>query len=208
MAIAGVLAGAGAVGYVLLRPVTGPVPGKVRAERTSALYAPIATRRDDPRPLTAEEVFGRAGTMSAAGVTMHRRQVSASADCAQALWGEPLTAAAAGCVQVVRAGFADAAGGVSGQYTVFDMPEESAADRLVAALRARPAEGFLTLAPGQPPSFDAGHSRAEVRALGHFVVVNWVGPVSDAGPADVTLAQVALEGLGGFVQARVLDAAG
>ncbi|MET8140259.1 hypothetical protein ABZU32_08120 [Sphaerisporangium sp. NPDC005288] len=208
VAVAAVLAGAGAAVFLLTRPETGPVPGRVRAERTSALYAPIASRRDDPRPLSEAEVFGQAAALSASGVTMRRGQVAVSADCSRALWGSGPAAAAAGCAQVVRASFAGADGGVSGQYAVFDMPDAAAADRLADALAARPDQGFLRLAAGQPASFDAGHSRAEVRALGHFVVVNWVGPVGDTGRADLTLPQVALEGLGGFVQSRVLAASG
>ncbi|MFC4532894.1 hypothetical protein [Sphaerisporangium dianthi] len=208
VAVAGALAGVGALVFFVTRPETGPAPGKVRAERTSALYAPIASRRDDPRPLSEAEVFGPAATTSSSGAIMRRRQVTVSSDCSQALWGSGPTAAAAGCAQVVRASFASADGGVSGQYAVFDMPDGGSADRLVDALGARAGEGFLRLAPGQPASFDAGHSRAEVRALGHFVVVNWVGPVGDEGRADLTLPQVALEALGGFVQRRVLAASG
>ncbi|WP_248964900.1 hypothetical protein [Sphaerisporangium perillae] len=207
VAVAGALAGVGAIVFLVTRPQTGPAPARIRAERTSALYAPIASRRDDPRPLSEREVFGSAAPASS-GVTMERRQVSMSADCSEALWGSGPTAAAAGCAQVVRASFASADGGVSGQYAVFDMPDGASADRLVDALGSGHGGGFLRLAPGQPGSFDAGHSRAEVRALGHFVVVNWVGPVGDEGSVDLTFPQVALEGLGRFVQQRVLSATG
>jgi hypothetical protein len=206
LAAAGALVAAGVVAFVLSRPQTGPSPARFHGEPTSALYAPISTRAADPRPLDEREVFGRAA-LSSSGVTMERRQVAVSADCAGALWGSGPAAAVAGCSRVVRAGFTSSDGSVSGQYAVFDMPDGAAADRLVAALDPRDGDGFLELAPGQPASFDAGHSRAEVRALGHFVVVNWVGPVADAGGADLTYPQLALEGLGAFVQRRVLLAA-
>ncbi|WP_405151582.1 hypothetical protein OG589_21105 [Sphaerisporangium sp. NBC_01403] len=208
VAVAGVLAVAGAVLFVTLRPETGPSPARFHGERTSALYAPIATRALDPRPLSEQEVFGQARTPASSGVSMERREVTVSADCAEAVWGSGPAAALTGCAQVLRASFAVSGGGVSGQYAVFDLADGGSADRLVAALDPAHGEGFLRLAPGQPESFDAGHSRAEVRALGHFVVVNWVGPVGDEGRADLTYPQLALETLGGFVQRRVLAAAG
>ncbi|MCW2877688.1 MAG: hypothetical protein JWQ95_1788 [Sphaerisporangium sp.] len=206
VAVAGALAGAGAILFAITRPETGPAPATFRGESTSALYAPIATRREDPRPLTGQEVFGQAARLTSSGVTMERRQVTASPDCAGALWGSGPAAAVSGCVQVVRASFSGA--GVSGQYAVFDMADGASADRLVAALGPKGRDGFLRLAPGQPESFDAGHSRADVRALGHFVVVNWVGPVGDEGRADLIFPEIALERLGGFIQQRVLSAGG
>ncbi|WP_214416904.1 hypothetical protein [Sphaerisporangium fuscum] len=209
VALAGVLVAAGAAAFAFTRPETGPRPAVFRGEPTSALYEPIATRRGDPRPLSEQEVFGATARLASSGVTMVRRQVTVSRDCAEALWGEGPSAAVAGCAQVVRAGFISEDGGVSGQYAVFDLPDGAAADKLVAALDPRRGDGFLRLAPGQPRSFDAGHSRADVRAVGHFVVVNWVGPVADeGGSADLISPQLALETLGAFVQQRVLAAAG
>ncbi|MEU8267333.1 hypothetical protein AB0B89_09195 [Sphaerisporangium sp. NPDC049002] len=206
VAAVGVLAVAGAVLFVVTSPETGPIPARFRGERTSALYAPIATRARDPRTPSEQEVFGQAAGLTSSGVTMERRQVTVSSDCAGVVWGSGPAAALTGCAQVLRASFASADGGVSGQYAVFDLADGASADRLVAALDPKDGDGFLRLAPGQPQSFDAGHSRAEVRALGHFVVVNWVGPVGDEGRADLTYPQLALETLGGFVQRRVLDA--
>ncbi|MFC4585595.1 hypothetical protein [Sphaerisporangium corydalis] len=206
LAVAGVLAGAAGAVFAVTRPETGPSPAVFHGERTSALYAPIATRAADPRPLTGQEVAAPGLRPASSGVIMERGQVTTSGDCASAVWGSGPAGAAAGCAQVVRASFTTSDGGVSGQYTVFDMADGAAADRLVAALDPKAGGGFLRLAPGQPPSFDAGRSRAEARALGHFAVVNWVGPVGEAGAPDLTYPQIALESLGGFVQRRVLEA--
>jgi hypothetical protein len=203
------LVGAGAALFTLTRPETGPSPAVFRGERTSALYAPIASRRSDPRPLTVAEVFGPASArLTAEGVTVERRGTEASADCAGALWGSGATAAVSGCAQVVRAGYTSPDGRLSGQYAVFDLPDGAAADRLVAALDPAHRGGFLRLAPGQPASFDPARSRAQARALGHFVVVNWVGASGGPGAADLVYPQIALDTLGGFAQRRVLDAAG
>ncbi|MFC6082845.1 hypothetical protein [Sphaerisporangium aureirubrum] len=203
-----VLAGGGAALFAVTRPETGPSPAAFRGEPTSALYAPITSRSSDPRPLTVAEVFGPpSARLTAEGVTMERRGTEASADCGSALWGSGVTAAAAGCARVVRAGYVSGDGLLSGQYAVFDLPDGAAADRLVAALNPARRGGFLRPAPGQSASFDPARSRAQARALGHFVVVNWVG-AAGAGAADLAFPQVALDTLGGFAQRRVLDAAG
>ena len=199
-----VLVGAGVGVYVVTRPETGSAPGRLRVERGSALYAPIAMRARDPRPVTEQEVFGQAATLTSSGVTLRRGQVTVSPDCAGALWGGAATAAT-GCSRVLRAVFATPDGGVLGQYAVFDMPDAASSDRLVAAFGRA---GFLRLAPGQPSSFDAAHSRADARALGHLVVVNWVGPAKEGGAADVIYPEVALEALSAFAQRRVLGAGG
>ncbi|MEO3812867.1 hypothetical protein ABGB17_28025 [Sphaerisporangium sp. B11E5] len=203
-----VLGGGGVAAFALTRPETGPSPAVFRGERTSALYAPIASRQGDSRPLTVGEVFGPAtAELRAEGVTMVRRGTVASGDCAEALWGSGVAEAATGCAQVVRAGYAGGDGRVSGQYAVFDLPDGAAADRLVAALDPARRGGFLRPAPGQP-ALDPARSRAQARALGHFVVVNWVGAAEGAGTADLAFPQLALEPLAGFAQRRVLDAAG
>ena len=197
-----VLAG-GATAFLKLHDEEGPRPGVYRGERTSAMYAPIATRRLDPAPLTEQEVFGPGGgSLTAAGVTLARRSVTVSADCSTAVWGSGPVAAVAGCTQVLRGVYAT--GGISGQFQIFNLPDGDAANGLVAALDHN-GTGFLKLAPDQPESFDAGRSWAQVRALGHYVTVSWAGPVGDE-RVDPTGAVLALDGLGGVVQGRVIAA--
>ncbi|GAA1514865.1 hypothetical protein GCM10009677_55130 [Sphaerisporangium rubeum] len=200
-----VLAGGGVAAFVLTRPETGPSPAVYRGEPTSALYEPIATRAAGSRPLTVQEVF-TTEEVRAEGVTMARRGTEASDDCGSALWGSGVAEAASGCARVVRAGYESGDGRVCGQYAVFDLPDGAAADRLVAALEPARRGGFLRPAPG-PACLDAAHSRAQARALGHFVVVNWVGAATGAGEVDLAFPQLALESLAGFAQRRVLEAA-
>jgi hypothetical protein len=203
-AVTALVAGGGAA-FLLTRGDDGPRPGTYRGERTSALYAPIATRALDPRPLTEGEVFGpRTASLSAAGVTLVRRSVTVSAGCAAAVWGAGPQAAVAGCTQALRAVYSTAAGDVSGQFQIFNLPDGRAADALVTALN-HDGSGFARLAPGQPKAFDAVRSWAQVRALGHYVTLSWVGPVGDERP-DLTGAQLALDGLSRALQTRVVEA--
>lgn len=174
-----------------------PRPASVRVEKTSALYAPIAARQSDPRPLTQGEVFpsGRLGvTLTQGAVTLTRGPVTETADCAGVVWGSaPVT----GCSQALRAVYSSP--GLSGQFLIFNMPDGATADALAAAFEK---DAFVRLAPGQP-AVDGGW--AQVRALGHFVTVSWIATVGDGKP-DLTPGLLALDSAGRFVQDRVLQA--
>jgi hypothetical protein len=200
-----VLAG-GAGAWLWLRGGADEVaPGTYRAERSTELYAPIASRELDPRPLSEAEVLGPAtATVEAAGTAMVRRSASLAADCAAVVHGAAAEALA-GCTQVLRAVYASRDGSVSGQFLLFNMADAEAADALVAALDPASGKGFARLAPEQPDSFDAARSWAQARALGHFVTLSWVGPVGDERP-NLTGPQLALDGLGRALQQRVVDA--
>lgn len=181
-----VLVAAAATMWWLSREIR-PRPAAFRGEPTSALYAPIDTRVRDARPLTLNELFS-AATLD--GFT--RRETAEFTDCAEALDG----VTASGCTQALRAVYGDAS--AAGQFVVFNLPDGRAADELVAALAHG---GFLR----QAVSFDVTRSRAQARALGHFVTVSWVGPVDD--DPDLGRAHVVLDGLAKGLQPRVLAAA-
>lgn len=166
-----------------------PRPASFRGEPTSALYSVIASREADAEPLRLDEVFTSAGETLG---TLRRVSAEQLADCGEALWG----ATVPGCTQALRATYRSGSG-VAGQFVIFNLPDQSAADTLVAAL-AR--EGFVR----QAVPFDPAHSRASARALGHYVTVSWVGA---SGPgADLVMPLIALDGLGRVVQSRVVAA--
>ncbi|MEU9835843.1 hypothetical protein AB0D67_30280 [Streptosporangium sp. NPDC048047] len=193
---------AGAAAFLWLRGGDLPRPATLRSETTSAIYAPIATRAADPDPLTAGEVFP-AGSVAAGGTALARQGSETLTDCAAAVWGDA-EEAVAGCGQALRARYATADGRVFGQFVIFNLADAPAADRLVRAFAGpRDGGGFVRLAPGAPPGFGAARSWAQVRALGHYVTVSWVGPVGAAGGVDLTYPQVALDSLSLAVQRRL-----
>ncbi|GAA0413005.1 hypothetical protein [Acrocarpospora corrugata] len=132
--------------------------------------------------------------MSFGAAQMKRGVPVVSGNCAEAVWG---SAPLAGCSQVVRAVFSE--DGVSGQFAIFNMADSAAAGLLVKAFEKG---AFLKVMPGQP-AVDGGS--AQVRALGHFVVVSWVAPVGDERP-DLTEPLLALDSVSQFVQGRLLAA--
>ncbi|MEV1171042.1 hypothetical protein [Nonomuraea sp. NPDC049784] len=165
-----------------------PRPASFRAEPTSAFYAAIDSRQNDASPLTPKEVFTSAtqtlGTMRLDST----RQVT---DCDEVLWGTSAT----GCTQALQATYKGST--AAGQFVIFNMSDGRAADALVSALRK---DGFVR----QDVVFEAARSRAQARAMGHYVTVSWVG--GTASDQDLVTALVALDGLGRVVQGRIVAA--
>jgi hypothetical protein len=175
------------VGWLWLRP-DDPRPAVFHAEPTSAFYAAIDTRQNDAAPLTLQEVFAPAtrtlGTMTLAGTQQFT-------DCEEVLWG----ASADGCTQALQATYRGSA--TVGQFVIFNMSDGRAADALVSALGK---DGFVR----QGIMFDAAGSRAQARAMGHYVTVSWAGGQATA--QDLVATLVALDGLGRVVQDRIVAA--
>ncbi|MEV0820464.1 hypothetical protein [Nonomuraea rubra] len=165
-----------------------PRPATFHAEPTSAFYSAIDTRRNDAAPLTLQEVF------TAAGKTLGKMSLAATrefTDCDEVLWG----ATAPGCTQALQATYQG--GSMAGQFVIFNLGDGRTADALVAALRK---DGFVR----QDIAFEAAGSRAQARAMGHYVTVSWVGGTASA--QDLLTALIALDGLGRVVQGRVIAA--
>ncbi|GAA3207793.1 hypothetical protein [Nonomuraea helvata] len=165
-----------------------PRPASFHAERTSAFYTAIDTRQHDAAPLTLNEVFTPATQALGAMRLGSTRQL---ADCDEVLWGT----SAAGCTQALQATYKGST--VSGQFVIFNMSDGRAADALVSALDK---DGFVR----QDAVFEVARSRAQARAMGHYVTVSWVG--GTASDQDLITALVALDGLGRVVQNRVVAA--
>ncbi|MEV0199421.1 hypothetical protein [Nonomuraea sp. NPDC050691] len=168
-----------------------PRPASLRTERTSALYSVIDSRQADSQPLTVDEVF-TAGTATLG--TLRRVSAERLDDCEAALWG----ATPAGCTQALRATYEGPAG-VAGQFVIFNLADGRAADALVTALAK---DGFVRPAV----SLDAAHSRAAVRAMGHYVTVSWAGMPTGRGGTDLVATLIELDKLGKVVQSRVVAA--
>ncbi|MFB4275022.1 hypothetical protein ACBJ59_06955 [Nonomuraea sp. MTCD27] len=165
-----------------------PRPAAFHAEPTSAFYAAIETRQNDAAPLTLQEVFTPAARSLGSLTLEATREFT---ECDEVLWG----ATAAGCTQALQATYRG--GSMVGQFVIFNLGDGRAADALVAALRK---DGFVR----QEVAFDPAGSRAQARAMGHYVTVSWVG-----GPApaqDLVTALVSLDGLGRVVQGRIVAA--
>jgi hypothetical protein len=174
-------------GWLWLRP-DDPRPAAFHGESTSAFYAAVDTRVGDSAPLTSAEVFTPASQTLGA---MRRVAAEEFTGCDEVLWG----ASATGCTQALRATYRGEM--MVGQFVIFNLSDGRAADALVAALGK---DGFVR----QAIAFDAASSRAQARAMGHYVTVSWVGGTAPA--QSLVAGLVALDGLGRVVQGRIVAA--
>ncbi|MEV4469338.1 hypothetical protein [Nonomuraea sp. NPDC049504] len=186
--VAAVLVVAVAVGGWMWLGRETPRPSALRTEATSAFYAAIDNRQNDATPLTADEVFpSSAETLG----TLRRVAADTFADCSELLSGTT----AEGCTQALRATYQG--GSVSGQFIIFNLSDGQAADALVTDLRK---DAFVR----QDIPFEVAGSSAQVRAMGHYVTVSWVGGKASA--QELVTALIALDGLGRVVQSRIVAA--
>ncbi|WP_343949863.1 hypothetical protein [Nonomuraea longicatena] len=165
-------------------------PAAYKGEPTSAMYSLVDSRQRDPAPLTVAEVFPESGRRLG---ELTRAGTEEFADCAEVLSGVE----APGCTQALRATYTGAS--AAGQFVILNLADGKAADALVAALGK---DGFVE----QAAAFAAAGSRAQARALGHYVTVSWIGPLTEGAKPDLAAAHVALDGLSRVVQARVINA--
>lgn len=187
--LAAVAVAAVAAGAWFLTRTTTLRPASYAYEPTSALYTPIDTRTKDAAPLTTAEIF-----KDPAVGGLQRGATEELTDCDEALSGVEAT----GCTQALRGTYTSPQ--VTGEFVIFNLADARAADALVAAMRT---SGFVR----QATPFDATRSRAQARALGHFVTVTWVGATQQGGNTpDLIPPLVALDSLGHTLQSRVISA--
>ncbi|MEU6778874.1 hypothetical protein ABZ912_06695 [Nonomuraea angiospora] len=165
-----------------------PRPASFHAEPTSAFYSAIDNRQNDTAPLTLNEVFTPA-TQTLGAMRLDATQQFS--DCDEVLWGVSTT----GCTQALQATYKG--GPLAGQFVIFNLSDGRAADALVSALGK---DGFVR----QDIVFAPAGSRAQARAMGHYVTVSWAGGSAPA--QDLVAALVALDGLGRVVQGRIVAA--
>ncbi|WP_432932580.1 hypothetical protein ACQPZZ_15255 [Microbispora sp. CA-135349] len=146
--------------------------------------APIADRKADTAPLTAQEVFG-ARTLTAGKVTLRRLAARLDQACAGAVWGADLTdaLAEAGCSQAVRGLYGTADGGYVAQYTVFNLADVAAAESLAKSLASLYRGAWVQPLESPRAKFGA-YSEANAYALGHYLGVAWIGRTDGAEPGE------------------------
>ncbi|GIH26362.1 hypothetical protein Aph01nite_46720 [Acrocarpospora phusangensis] len=167
-------------------------------------FAPIADRKADAKPLTAEEIFSTR-TLRSGRQALRLTQRKLDGACADALWGQELIeqVTAAGCTQAVRGLFVttkttgtaspSATPTATGspeppprvtyvaQYTLLNLRDAEAANSLVTNLEALHRGGWtLPLKPEQAAF--PGYSEASGHAMGHYVGLVWVARADGAEP--------------------------
>lgn len=159
------------------RPVvTGLAPDSYSSSPSTEVFARIASREDDPAPLTAEEMFPKKDVLrdEVSGAEPALRLSVLDDDCGKAVWGRGLGEVLqdGGCTQAVRGLYTDEKKGFRVLVAAYNLGDEEAADRAVEAFGAG-AGGFVKLPDKTPKGFGEGFSLARGLAMGHYALITW-----------------------------------
>ncbi|MEW9531445.1 hypothetical protein [Microbispora sp. NPDC049125] len=172
-------------------------PAAYQAWKSVKEFAPIADRKADAAPLTAQEVFAPR-TLTTGKITLKRVGSRLDGSCAAAVWGADVTGALAeaGCTQAVRGLYTTPDGVYVAQYTLLNLSDVQAADGLVQRLTTLYPGGWVLPLESARVRFGA-YSEASGTAMGHYAGLVWVGRADGVEPGEnddfVTLALAARE---------------
>ncbi|MCD0450308.1 hypothetical protein LO762_14065 [Actinocorallia sp. API 0066] len=188
--VAVALVAGGAAAYALTRdggtdkpgvaqspPASGvPVPGATSSpEQPAASGGLLKSRKTDPRPLKAGEVFQKKRfTVKGTTYVMYIRK--ATKKCADAVHGEALQAALkrGRCTQFLRATFATKDGKMIGTVGVANLRTSQAAARAEKAAKAKDAYVLAVPGKGATAKIGQGDALGAAWVRGHYLIMTWV----------------------------------
>lgn len=159
---------AGGVSHV---PDSGPLPMTYSRASSTSVFAPIATRAKDHRPLTAHEVFDTKSVRDDDAKDTLKLTDSRVGQCAAGVWGPRLAAELqrSSCTQVARGRYLGNRFEV--MVTIFNLADANAAGRVVATADPKAGNGFAQPLGTRP--FGQSYSTARGVAMGHYAVIAW-----------------------------------
>jgi hypothetical protein len=178
-----VLAAATTLGYFVIHMVDShPRPAALSHARTSTSASPspslgpygdIATRQDDPQPLTVAQLYPASYTDN--GITVTSTATSLSTDCSGAITGATLQTAVswAGCSQVVRATYLSASQGLMGTIGVLNLTTAAKAKTAVQSADASDFISQLAGSGGPTAKIGQGTGIEQAAAKGHYLILIW-----------------------------------
>ncbi|SDR11524.1 hypothetical protein [Thermostaphylospora chromogena] len=189
-----------------------PAPSDYRGWASPGLFAPIADRKTDSKPLTVNEVFG-SKTLKAdkAAVKLVDRRLDD--DCAAAAWGELVERLAdAGCSQALRGLYVSSDKRHVLQYTLFNLRDVEAANTLVEELSTGHRSGWARVLESRKAVFPGdGYSEGSGHAMGHYAGLVWLARADGGEPRpgdDFVALSLAVRGAEKAVYRRVVTVTG
>ncbi len=155
---------------------TAPSPKPTAAGSPSPNLGPwkhIATRTEDPAPLTLTEMFP--ARYSAGGTTVVRTIQQASTSCPRMVLGATLQAALrkADCTQVMRASYASAGQKIMATIGVLNLADVTRAQQAGQATGATAFIKQLPGAKGPTRNLSQGTGLEEAQIKGHYLILTW-----------------------------------
>ncbi|ROO84012.1 hypothetical protein EDD29_1523 [Actinocorallia herbida] len=147
----------------------------------------VTARKTDTRPFTEGEVFDEMKQTTYRNYTFQLKDSDVTDDCASAVWGKLLTETLARgeCTQIARGAYLSKDGTGAGMFVAINLVDQRAAQQVLNALDPELKGGFVrTLAvDGASADFGSGFTAAYSQAIGHYVIMSWVGR-ADGGTPD------------------------
>ncbi|MCD0450802.1 hypothetical protein LO762_16615 [Actinocorallia sp. API 0066] len=190
-----VLVAAGAAAWFLFRPsdgaageetAQGPVPDVYVPQSPGQDAGKVASRDGDIRPFTKGELFDGMKKVTYRKYTFTLKTAEVTEDCAAAVWGEllPQTLARGKCTQVARAGYLSDDGQYAGVFVAVNVVDQRAAQQVLNSLDPALNGGFVRAPEIEgAPDFGSGFTAAYSQAIGHYVIMSWVGRADGEPPA-------------------------
>ena len=145
--------------------------------RPQGKYGFAASRKTDPTPLTAKELFPRL-KITSGGRTYLMRARRTDKVCKNAVVGEKIQKAvqAAKCTQLIRASFQDSSGKIIGTIGVANLGTSAGARRVASAGAAKERKDYVKPLQGKSgatKSLGTGEALAGAWTHGHYAVLLW-----------------------------------
>lgn len=145
--------------------------------RPQGKYGFAASRKTDPTPLTAKELFPKVKVTSG-GRTYLLRARRVDKKCKDAVVGEKIQKAvtAARCTQLIRASFQDSTGKIIGTIGVANLSTSAGAKRVATAGAAKERKDYVKPLQGKSgptKALGTGEALAGAWTHGHYAVLLW-----------------------------------
>jgi hypothetical protein len=149
------------------------VPQSASPESTA-----LSQRASDIRAFTEGEVFGDFKEVAYRDYTFTLVKSEVSTDCVRAAWGDLVlqTLRRGECSQVARGAYLSKDKKHAGVFTAINMVDAKSAQQVLNSLDPALKGGFI-----RPPEFPgvkdfgSGFTAAYSQAIGHYVIMSWVG---------------------------------
>lgn len=167
-------------------PTSGHVPDAYVPQSPGQNAGKVASRKTDIRPFTEGELFDAMKQVKYRSYTFELKGAEVTDDCASAVWGQLLveTLERGDCTQAARGAYLSKDGKGAGIFAAFNMADQRAAQQVLNALDPELKGGFVRPLPiDGVTDFGSGFTAAYTQAIGHYVIMSWVGR-SDGSPPE------------------------
>ncbi|PSK86546.1 hypothetical protein CLV63_13433 [Murinocardiopsis flavida] len=150
------------------------------------IFAPIAERPKDAKPMTEKQVFGDTGSLELDSTKLSLGESQVTEKCTSAVWGKELAESLAdgGCNSAAQGVYHDSDKEFVAQFVLFDVADSDASAAVAEQLTPKGTPGFLLPLDSDLKGLHEGYSQATTQVMGHYVAVFWVARADGGEPKN------------------------